>query len=168
MQLLTDMSKLRSSAARYLILHLPMMFAFVAIALWMIAHSPFIFGSSRLALGFNMYLTVICGVYLLQLLAMIAEIRYLELRGRTKRIYAYLILLIGNSFLPVWQIGEITGLPFHGLLLTLWLFLALASFVPIFFLTFRSDRDSAFGIRMAPFTFSVLGVLTTWLGAISI
>ena len=147
-------------------LHLPMIIAFVAIVLWTIAHSPFILKFSPLA-RFNTYVAVICGVYLLQWLALIIEIRYLELRSR-RRICAYVILLIGNSFLPVWQILEITKAPFSGVILTLWLFLSWVSFLPVLFLTFRSDRDLPFGVRVTPFAFSVLGALTSWLWSISI
>ena len=169
MQLLINLPEPRSNnRARYIMLHLPMIIAFVAIVLWTIAHSPFIFKFSPLAFEFNTYVAVICGVYLLQWLAFIMEIRYLELRSRRNRICAYVILLIGNSFLPVWQILEITRLSFHGLILTLWGILSWVSFLPVLFLTFRSDRDLPFGVRMTPFAFSVLGALTSWLWSISI
>jgi hypothetical protein len=119
-------------------LHLPMIIAIVAIVLWTIAHSPFILKFPPLALEFRTYVAVICGVYLLQWLALIIEIKYLELRIRKSRICAYVILSIGSSFLPLWQISEISGLRFHGLIVTLWGLLSWVSFI----LAVRCPDDS--------------------------
>src|SRR5438128_3200992 len=137
MQLLIDLPEPQSnSSLRYIMLHLPMIIAFVAIVLWTIAHSPFILKFSPLA-RFNTYVAVICGVYLLQWLALIIEIRYLELRSR-RRICAYVILLVGNSFLSVWQILEITKAPFFCFILFLWLFFSWFCLPLVLFLTFGS------------------------------
>ena len=155
-------------SAWYVMQNLPMIIAFVAMVLWTIAHSPFILKFSPFAFELNTYVAVICAIYLLQWLALIIEIRYLELRTRTRRIWAYVILLIGNSFLPVWQIIEMYGLPFYGPILTLWGFLSWVSFLLVFFLTFWNDQNLRFGVQMAPFAFSLLGALTSWLWSISI
>lgn len=148
--------------------NLLMIITFVAIVLWTIAHSPFILNFSPWAFGFSTYVAIICAAYLLQWLALVIEIRYLELRTRKSRIWAYVILLIGNSFLPVWQFIEMFGLPFYGPLLTLWGLLSWVSFPLVFFLTFRHDQNLRLGVRMAPFAFSLLGALTSWLWSISI
>jgi hypothetical protein len=148
--------------------NVPMIIALVAILLWAMAHSPFILKFSPLVLDFNSYVAVICAVYFLQCLATIVEFRYLELKTRTSRICAYVILFIATSFLPIWKVIETIGLPFYGPILTIWAFFSWGSFLVVFFVTFRHDQDLPFGTRMTPFAFSVLGALTSWLWSISI
>ena len=105
--------------------------------------------------------------YLLQWLALVAEVWSLTIRDRPNRIRAYIILLCGNSFLPAWEGARAMQLPFHGLVPVLWGVFSWISFVPVLYFAVKSDRDLPLDVRLTPFGFSLLGAFVHWVWALS-
>jgi hypothetical protein len=105
--------------------------------------------------------------YLLQWVALVAEMWSMAIGKRPNRIRAYIMLLFGNSFLPAWEGARAIQVPFHGLLPVLWGVFSWISFAPVLYFAVKSDRDLPLNVRLTPFGFSLLGALVHWVWALS-
>jgi hypothetical protein len=130
--------------------------------------AAFFWGLERyFAHQYQFYAWLLWTAYFLQWICVIAEIYLLGLQNRTDRIWAYVILSIGNSYLPL-SGSWMAGVPLVWAVGLTWAILSLASFVPVFIFSMRSDRDLPLSVRLTPFGFSLLGSYTHFLAAMSV